>query len=80
MPDVIGQAVGFGQIGKAKPSTVQFVQPTDEQKAVMQNFRDKYEALLVEVRTLPMNRGLSLAITALEESAMWLNKSITNNC
>lgn len=72
------QPIGQGIMGK-KPSTLQYVQPTDEQKVVMQNFRDKYEALLVEVRTLPFSRGLSLAVTKLEESAMWINKAITQN-
>lgn len=62
------------------PSTLQYVQPTDEQKETMQHFRDLYESLLNEIRTLPANRGLSIAVTDLETSAMWLNKSITNNC
>jgi len=60
-------------------TTFQYVQPTDEQKAIMQNFRDKYEALATELATLPSSRGLSLAITKLEESAFWLNKAITQN-
>ena len=62
-----------------KPSTLQYVHPNEEQKAVMQEFRDLYETLLIQVRTLPMSRGVSLAVTKLEESAMWLNKSITQN-
>jgi hypothetical protein len=45
----------------------------------MQLFRDKYEALYKEVSALEKTRGLSLALTKLEESAMWLNKSITKN-
>ncbi len=57
----------------------QFVAPTDEQKELMQNFRDKYQALHDEISQLPASRGLSLAITNLEQSAFWLNKSITNN-
>ncbi len=60
-------------------ATLQYVQPTDEQKQVMQSFRDKYQALFEEVKMLPQSRGLSLALTKLEESAMWLNKSITKN-
>ena len=60
-------------------STLQYVQPTEEQKATMQVFRDKYEALFNDVKTLPASRGLSLALTKLEESAMWLNKAITKN-
>lgn len=71
---------GLSTLSAKSPSTLQYVKPTDEQLVVMQAFRDKYEALLVGVRALPMNRGLALAVTALEESAMWLNKSITNNC
>lgn len=59
--------------------TLQYVQPTEEQKTVMQSFRDKYEALLNEVKTLPKSRGLSIAVTKLEESAMWINKAITLN-
>jgi len=60
-------------------STFQFVVPTEEQKAVMQKFRDKYESLAIELKALPSNRGLSLALTKLEESAFWLNKAITGN-
>lgn len=58
---------------------MQFVTPTEEQKDLMQKFRDKYEALYNEVKLLPASRGLSLALTNLEQSAFWLNKSITNN-
>lgn len=60
-------------------TTFQFVAPTEEQKESMQNFRDKYQALADELKTLPSSRGLSLAVTKLEESAFWLNKSITQN-
>jgi hypothetical protein len=61
-------------------STLQYVQPTEEQKALMQVYRDKMETLLKDVETLPKNRGTALAITKLEEASMWLNKGITNNC
>lgn len=60
-------------------ASFQYIPVTDEQKAVMQNFRDKYQALYDEVVTLEKSRGLSLALTKLEESAMWLNKAITKN-
>ena len=59
--------------------TMQYVKPTEEQLVVMQQFRDEYEALLENLRTLEPSRGLSLAITKLEESGMWLNKAITKN-
>lgn len=62
---------------------MQYVKPTEEQLATMQKFRDLYESLLNEIKQLPTdskgNRGYSLAITNLEQSAMWLNKGITNN-
>ncbi len=60
-------------------NTLQYVQPTDEQLATMQNFRDKFEVLFTEMKSLPSSRGLSLSLTKFEESAMWLNKAITNN-
>lgn len=47
----------------------QYIQPTEEQKAQMQNFRDKFQALSDELATLEKSRGLSLAMTKLEESA-----------
>lgn len=59
--------------------TFQYVQPTEEQKAVMQTWRDKFEALANEMAQLPSSRGLSLALTKLEESAFWLNKACTGN-
>ena len=57
----------------------QYIQPTDEQKAIMQIYRDLYQSLHEQLSTLPSNRQLSIALTKLEESAMWVNKSITNN-
>lgn len=57
----------------------QYIKPTDEQVALMQVYRDKYEALCNEIKTLAPSRGLSLAVTKLEESSFWLNKSITKN-
>lgn len=60
-------------------ATLQYVQPTEEQKALMQGYRDKYEELFTQLKSLPSSRGMALAITKLEESAMWLNKALTNN-
>lgn len=58
----------------------QYIKPTEEQMELMQQFRDKYEALASELQDkIPPSRGLSLAMTKLEESAFWLNKGITNN-
>ena len=60
-------------------ATFQYVKPTEEQLAKMQQFRDSYEVLYETVKELPASRGLSLALTKLEESAFWLNKAITQN-
>lgn len=60
-------------------STLQYVKPNEEQLTQMQNFRDKFEVLFTELKSLPASRGMSLCLTKLEESAMWLNKAITNN-
>jgi hypothetical protein len=57
-----------------------YVQPTEQQKELMQLYRDRFEVLYVDVLGLESNRVLSLALTKLEEASMWLNKSITNNC
>jgi hypothetical protein len=68
--------------GEEDMPTFQYVQPTEEQKAIMQTFRDRYEALASQINTeLPMqsSRCMSLALTKLEESAFWLNKAITHN-
>ena len=60
--------------------TMQYHQPTQEQIDQMQVFRDKYEALANDIKESGLRgRGISLAFTALEESAMWLNKGITEN-
>jgi hypothetical protein len=60
--------------------TLQYVQPTDEQKQTMQTFRDKMEILRQEISAIvPQSRGTALALTKLEESSMWLNKALTNN-
>lgn len=62
-------------------STLDYVKPTDEQLALMTEFREKMGAVFEElIQKLPTNRGKSIALTKFEESAMWVNKSITNNC
>lgn len=54
----------------------QFHNPTDAQKAVMQKFRDAFEALanLIDAEAPPC-RQRSLALTHLEEAAVWANKA-----
>ena len=60
-------------------STLQYVQPTEEQKVLMQIWRDKMDSILQEMQSLPKSRGIELALAKFEESAMWLNKALTNN-
>jgi len=58
----------------------QYVQPTEEQKVLMQEFRNKFQSLSDELKSkVKSSRGLSLSLTKLEESAFWLNKAITQN-
>ena len=57
----------------------QYIKPTTAQVETMQIFRDKYQALATELGELAPSRGLSLALTNLEQSAFWLNKAITKN-
>lgn len=45
----------------------------------MQIFRDKFQALRDDLSKLPPGRGMALALTKLDESAMWLNKALTKN-
>lgn len=54
----------------------QFHTPTDAQKAAMQKLRDAFEALdkLIRAET-PACRQQSLALTHLEECAVWANKA-----
>lgn len=54
----------------------QFHAPTDAQKAAMQKLRDaaqSFDALIREVT--PPCRQQSLALTHLEEAAVWANKA-----
>ena len=60
--------------------TFQYISATDDQKSLMQKFRDAYEALNNSiVDEVNDSRGRKLAMTKLEESSFWLNKSITQN-
>ena len=61
-------------------STYKYVEPNESQKEVMEEMRDAFKVLheLIQ-RKIPQSRGRSIAITKLEESAMWVNKAITNN-
>lgn len=61
-------------------SNFQYINPTEEQKELMQVFRDELQKLADKIKAeVPESRGKSLALTNLEQSAFWLNKGITNN-
>lgn len=57
----------------------QYIQPTEEQKELMQGFRDRFEELSSDIKIIGPSRGVSLALTKLEEASFWLNKAITKN-
>lgn len=59
--------------------TFQYIAPTEEQKTLMQFYRDEFSKLFSELEKLAPSRGVSIAKTKLEESSMWVNKAITNN-
>ena len=53
--------------------------PTPEQTVAMANLRDRFIALHEAVEELvPRGRYRSLAITAIEEAALWANKGVTH--
>lgn len=59
---------------------MQYVPVDEETKALMQVFRDEYQKLYEKIKEeIQPSRGQALALTNLEQSAMWLNKAITNN-
>jgi hypothetical protein len=61
-------------------STMQYLKPSPEQLETMANVRVAYAVMLDAIeRQLPAGRYKALAITALEESAMWANKGITRD-
>jgi hypothetical protein len=54
-----------------------YVEPTAEQMTVMLQVRAGFRALANVIQTsIPVSRERSLALTKLEEAAMWANKAI----
>ena len=45
----------------------------------VKELKKEYESLLAKVEQLPRTRELALVITKLEESLIWLEKSIKKN-
>lgn len=58
----------------------QYINPSEEEKELMQTFRDKFEELQILIdRKVQHSRWRSVCFTKLEEASFWLNKSITKN-
>lgn len=61
------------------PDIFDYKKPTEENIARIEETRKAYGALYAHLLTLPKNREISLAITNLEQSAMWATKSLAFN-
>lgn len=60
--------------------TFQYIEPTEEQKKLMDKFRYYFEELKNQITSnVELSRGSDLCIAKLEEANFWLNKSITKN-
>lgn len=61
----------------------QYIKPSDEKIATMQNFRDKFDALHLEIEVSmqesPMRESYANCLLKLQEASMWLNFAITND-
>ncbi len=61
-------------------STTNYLRPTFEQIELMKGVRFSIKEAIEKVqRMVPEGRYQSLALTALEQAAMWANKGITRN-
>lgn len=61
-------------------SPFQGVKPTKAQAAAMELAAEQYELLRIFIKeNTKVGRYQSIALTALEESAMWLNKSVCHD-
>jgi hypothetical protein len=60
------------------PSTFQYLKPSAQQLKLMEHLREEVAHLYAEIdKHMPEGRYKSLAITKLEECAMFVNKGIT---
>jgi len=60
------------------PNPFDFMGASDEQKSVIDWYRTEYKKLHEMLLSQNPGRYRSLAVTALEESAVWINKAITH--
>jgi hypothetical protein len=62
------------------PSTFEYLKPSEDQIERMALMRQAYAKMMHMVTvTIPDGRYKALAITSLEESAMWANKGVTRD-
>lgn len=65
---------------QTKTPNFMYVPVDEDTKAKMQIFREKFQELASAMAEgVDSSRGLSLAMTKLEEASFWLNKAITKN-
>lgn len=61
-------------------TTFEYLKPSDEQISTMGDLREAFAELVEKIEAkVPESRYRSLAVTALEEAAMWVNKAITRH-
>jgi hypothetical protein len=59
--------------------TFLYNKPTENQLQIMDRLREEFCSLETLVLSLPASRQRSLALTKLEEAAMWANKGVTHD-
>lgn len=62
-----------------KKNSFDYQKPTDESAKKIEDLRAAYKVLAAQLGTLNFSRELALAMTKLEESAMWATKSVVFN-
>ena len=56
----------------------QYCSPNDAQLIKLETLRKLFTKVENEISTFPPSRELSVALTKLEEAAMWANKAVTH--
>lgn len=52
---------------------------SQEQKQLLEEFTEDFKRLSYKIKKLKQTRNISLALTNLEQSSMWLKKGITHD-
>lgn len=56
----------------------QYRQPTDDEKALIEEIKDRAQALEASLEKMENSREKSLALTNLEQAIMWSTQGITS--